>query len=289
MTTEIDMGVSRAAAVAPPARHAWARPAALNAVMVLLVVVALFPVYWMLVTSLKPENQIFSLDLWPRSPSLENYRFVLDHIPLVRMLVNTMVVATGTALLQVLTGLLAAYALVRWRFRFSGLVHGLIALSWLVPFQVTMIPNYVLASRLGLLDTLPGLIIPNAAAAFAMLLLYHAMRSFPREVLEAARMDNAGHWRTLWEIVVPNMRAPIASLGVLAFISAWNEYFWPLLLTRRIEDTVIQIGLQMFMTQEGNLWGPLMAAATMASLPILLVYVVLQRQVIESFMKSGLR
>ena len=257
--------------------------------MMLLVLVALFPVYWMLVSSLKPENQIFSLDLWPDEPSLENYRFVLQQVPLVRMLANTMVVAAATAALQVLTGLLAAYALVRWRFRLSGLVHGLIALSWLVPFQVTMIPNYVLASRLGLLDTLPGLIIPNAAAAFAMLLLYHAMRSFPREVLEAARMDNAGHWRTLWEIVVPNMRAPIASLAVLAFISAWNEYFWPLLLTRRIEDTVIQIGLQMFMTQEGNLWGPLMAAATMASLPILLVYVLLQRQVIESFMKSGLR
>jgi sn-glycerol 3-phosphate transport system permease protein len=85
------------------------------------------------------------------------------------------------------------------------------------------------------------------------------------------------------------MRAPIASLAILAFISAWNEYFWPLMLSRRIEHSVVQIGLQMFMTQEGNLWGPLMAAATLVSLPILVIYLILQRQVIESFMKSGIR
>ncbi|MGO4842518.1 carbohydrate ABC transporter permease, partial [Rhizobiaceae sp. 2RAB30] len=86
-----------------------------------------------------------------------------------------------------------------------------------------------------------------------------------------------------------NMRASVASLGILAFISSWNEYFWPLLLSRSIEYSVVQIGLQMFMTQEGNLWGPLMAASTLASLPILVIYLILQRQVIESFMKSGLR
>ncbi len=291
------MTISQDFSVAPPAisRQTIARRTisvgsiAVHATMVLLVVIAIFPVYWMAVSSLKPENEIFSTGLWPLSPSLENYSFVLTQIPMLRMLANTTIVSAATAALQVLTGLLAAYALVRWRFRFSGLVYGVIALSWLVPFQVTMIPNYVLASRLGLLDTLTGLVVPHAAAAFAVLMLYHAMKSFPTEVIEAARMDGAGHWRILWEIVTPNMRASLASLGILAFISAWNEYFWPLLLSRSIENSVVQIGLQMFMTQEGNLWGPLMAASTLASLPILVIYLILQRQVIESFMKSGLR
>jgi sn-glycerol 3-phosphate transport system permease protein len=262
---------------------------AVHGTMILLVVIAIFPVYWMVASSLKPENEIFSTTLWPLSTSLENYSFVLTQIPMLWMLANTTIVSAATAALQVLTGLLAAYALVRWRFRFSGLVYGVIALSWLVPFQVTMIPNYVLASRLGLLDTLTGLVVPHAVAAFAVLMLYHAMKSFPTEVIEAARMDGASHWRILWEIVVPNMRASLASLGILAFISAWNEYFWPLLLSRSIENSLVQIGLQMFMTQEGNLWGPLMAASTLASLPILVIYLILQRQVIESFMKSGLR
>ncbi|MDR6818208.1 sn-glycerol 3-phosphate transport system permease protein [Neorhizobium sp. 2083] len=262
---------------------------AVHAVMILLSFLSIFPIYWMIVTSLRPENEIFSTSLWPSNPSLENYVFVLTRIPMIGMLINTTIVSAATALLQVVTGLFAAYALVRWRMRLSGIIHGLIALSWLVPFQVTMIPNYVLASRLGLLDTLTGLIVPNAAHAFAILLLYNAMRSFPTEILEAARIDGARSWKILWQIVVPNMGAPIASLSIIAFISAWNEYFWPLLLSRKPENSVVQIGLQMFMTQEGNLWGPLMAAAALASLPILVIYLVLQRHVIESFMKSGIR
>ncbi|MGK6312232.1 carbohydrate ABC transporter permease [Neorhizobium sp. DT-125] len=266
-----------------------ARRIAVHGTMILLSILSIFPIYWMIVTSFRSENEIFSTAPWPSNPSFENYVFVLTRIPMLQMLVNTTIVAAATAALQVLTGLLAAYALVRWRMRLAGLVHGLIALSWLVPFQVTMIPNYVLASRLGLLDTLTGLVVPNAVAAFAILLLYHAMRSFPAEILEAARIDGAKSWRILWQVVTPNMGAPIASLSIIAFISAWNEYFWPLLLSRKPENSVVQIGLQMFMTQEGNLWGPLMAAAALASLPILVIYLILQRHVIESFMKSGIR
>lgn len=267
----------------------FARKYVVHAVMVLLSLVSIFPVYWMIVTSLRPDNEIFSTMLWPSHPTFENYIFVLTRVPMLQMLFNTTVVSVATAFLQVVTGMFAAYALVRWRMRFSSVVHGLIALSWLVPFQVTMIPNYVLASRLGLLDTLTGLVVPNASHAFAILLLYHAMRAFPIEVLEAARMDGARSFRILWQIVTPNMGAPIASLSIIAFISAWNEYFWPLLLSRKPENSVVQIGLQMFMTQEGNLWGPLMAAAALASLPILILYLIIQRHVIESFMKSGIR
>ncbi|CDZ39278.1 Sn-glycerol-3-phosphate transport membrane protein ABC transporter UgpE [Neorhizobium galegae bv. officinalis] len=287
MTTDVSPDLASLASKG--AKSGGARRLAVHAVMILLSFLSIFPIYWMIVTSLRPENEIFSTSLWPSNPSLENYVFVLTRIPMIGMLVNTTIVSAATALLQVVTGLFAAYALVRWRMRLSGVIHGLIALSWLVPFQVTMIPNYVLASRLGLLDTLTGLIVPNAAHAFAILLLYNAMRSFPTEILEAARIDGARSWKILWQIVVPNMGAPIASLSIIAFISAWNEYFWPLLLSRKPENSVIQIGLQMFMTQEGNLWGPLMAAAALASLPILIIYLVLQRHVIESFMKSGIR
>nr|WP_250810367.1 carbohydrate ABC transporter permease [Neorhizobium tomejilense] len=285
----IDVSPDRPSLASSGPKAGGVRRLAVHAVMILLSFLSIFPIYWMIVTSLRPENEIFSTSLWPSNPSLENYVFVLTRIPMIGMLVNTTIVSAATALLQVVTGLFAAYALVRWRMRLSSVIHGLIALSWLVPFQVTMIPNYVLASRLGLLDTLTGLIVPNAAHAFAILLLYNAMRSFPTEILEAARIDGAKSWKILWQIVVPNMGAPIASLSIIAFISAWNEYFWPLLLSRKPENSVVQIGLQMFMTQEGNLWGPLMAAAALASLPILIIYLVLQRHVIESFMKSGIR
>ena len=152
-----------------------------------------------------------------------------------------------------------------------------------------MIPNYLMMAHMGLIDTLAALILPHFASAFGIMLLAQSMRSFPDEVIEAALIDGANHVNILWEVLVPNLRGPIVSLAILMFISTWNEYFWPLLLSRTAENSVVQIGLQMFITAEGTQWGPLMAASTMASLPILLIYLVLQRQVIQSFMKSGLR
>lgn len=260
-----------------------------HAVLIALVVISIFPVYWMFVSSLKPENAIFETSLWPAAASLDNYRYVLGQIPMLQMLANTAIVSLVTAFLHVATGLMAGYGFARWRFFGDRFFYGAIALTWLVPFQVTMIPNYVVIANLGLLDTLTGLILPHTAAAFAIILLYQAVRAFPRDVIEAARMDGAGEWRILFQVVMPNLKASLASLAILAFISAWNEYFWPLLLSRKPENSVVQIGLQMFMTQEGNQWGPLMAAATLASLPILIIYVVLQRHVVEAFMRSGLR
>lgn len=258
-------------------------------VMVILSIFCLFPVYWMVVSSLRPPNEIYDTSLWPTGASLDNYAYALKAIPIVRMLGNTLVVSTIVTVAQLFTGLLAAYAFARWRFRGDKFVYTLVALTWLVPFQVVMIPDYLLVSNLGLLDSLSALILPHLAGALAILMLAQAMRSFPREVIEAARMDGARSWRILWEVIMPNLRGTIASLAILVFISTWNEYFWPLLLSRSPENSVIQIGIQMFMTSEGTAWGPLMAASTMASLPILFIYIVLQRQVVQSFMKSGIR
>ncbi|QRM32631.1 carbohydrate ABC transporter permease [Microvirga sp. VF16] len=263
--------------------------AAGHVVMVVLSIFCLFPVYWMIVSSFRPANAIFETTLWPSAASLDNYVHALRAIPIGTMLLNTFVVSAIVTVIQLFTGLLAAYAFARWRFPFDKILYTLIALTWLVPFQVVMIPNYLLVANLGLLDSLSALILPHFAGALAVLMLAQAMRSFPAEIIEAARMDGARSWRILWEVMAPNLRGTIASLAILLFISTWNEYFWPLLLSRTPDSSVIQIGIQMFMTSEGTAWGPLMAASSLASLPILLIYVVLQRQVIQSFMKSGIR
>ncbi|MEQ3725850.1 Lactose transport system permease protein LacG (plasmid) [Sulfitobacter pontiacus] len=260
-----------------------------HALMILASLICVFPIYWMIVTSLRPENAIFSTRLWPDAASLDNYAYALKAVPITQMLVNTFIVSIAVTVIQIFTGILAAYGFSRWKFRGSAILFAAVALTWLVPLQVVMIPNYLLVARMGMIDTLGALILPHFASAFAIMLLAQSMRSFPTEVIEAAHMDGANHAHILWQVIVPNLRGTIASLAILIFITTWNEYFWPLLLTRSPENSVIQIGLQMFITSEGTQWGPLMAASTMASLPILLVYLVLQRQVIASFMKSGLR
>ena len=233
--------------------------------MILVSLVCVFPIYWMIVTSLRPENAIFSTRLWPDAASLDNYAYALRAVPMQRMQVNTFIVSAAVTAVQLLSGILAGYAFARWRFRGSAILFGAVALTWLVPLQVVMIPNYLLVARLGMIDTLGALILPHIASAFAIMLLAQSMRSFPTEVVEAARMDGGNHWQILWQVIVPNLRGTLASLAILIFITTWNEYFWPLLLTRSPENSVVQIGLQMFISSEGTQWGPLMAASTMAS------------------------
>ncbi|RUS45319.1 ABC transporter permease subunit [Cohnella sp. AR92] len=202
-------------------------------------------------------------------------------------------ISIGVSLLQTVcqlfTSVLAAYAFTRWDFRGSSLIYGIIGLTWLVPFQVIMIPNYVAISEFGWRDTLTGLIVPNIVSAFAVMQLYNAFKGFPKALIEAARLDGAGDWSILWRTVYPNLKASIASIGILLFITSWNDYFWPLLVTTKMEHSTIQKGLQMFISSESNLWGELMAATTIASLPVLILYLLLQRQIIDSFVKGGLR
>jgi len=257
--------------------------------LILLSFVAVFPIYWMFSTSLKPANEINQLTVFPQAPTLDNYAFVWQSIPIVRILGNTFLVAGVETALQLLTSLLAAYAFARWKFFGNRFLYALFAFTWLVPFQTTMIPNYVLVYQLGWLDSLAAIIVPQLGSAFAVILLMQAVKGFPSELIDASRCDGASNWGVLWRIILPNLRAILATLGVLLFISGWNDYFWPLLITRHIENSVIQMGLSMFFTQEGNLWGPLMAASSLASLPILAIYLLLQRQVIDSFVRSGLR
>jgi sn-glycerol 3-phosphate transport system permease protein len=256
-----------------------------------LILIALFsviPIAWMYVVALRPADQALSQSLLPTSFSLENLRRAMDLVPLGDLLLNTTLMAAGVTIGQLLTSLLAAYAFGCWSFRGDRLLFVAFVASWLIPFQVIMVPNYVLLSNLGLLNSLAGVIVPQLTAAFAVLLLRQHMRSFPRELLEAARMDGLGSWATLWRVVVPSMRAPLSALAILLFVTAWNEYLWPRVVLQQ-GTAVVQTGLQGFLSDAGNEYGALMAAAGVVTLPVLVLYVLLQRQVVDAFMRSGLR
>ena len=260
-----------------------------HALLIVLSLIAILPLYWMFVTALRPPNEIYSTNLFPANPSFANFERILSGMPILRMIGNTVIVAGLSTVAQLMTAVLAAYAFARWRTRWSKVLFSLLTITWLIPAQVVMIPGYLLVTQFGMLDTLAALVIPHAASAFAIIILYQTLRAFPVELIEAAVIDGAGHARILRAVIRPNLRPAWASRGILLFISSWNDYFWPLLVTRSQESAVIQIGLQMFFTQEGNLWGPLMAASSVASLPILAIYIVLQKQIIESFVTSGIK
>ncbi len=260
-----------------------------HALLVVLSLLSILPLYWMFVTALRPANEIFSTSPLPLNPTLANFAYILRDLPIIRMIANTFLVASLTTAAQLVTALLAAYAFARWRNRWSQALFGLLTVTWLIPAQVVMVPGYLLVTQMGLLDTLAALVIPHAASAFAIIILYQTLRAFPIDLIEAAVIDGAGHGRILSLVILPNIRPALASLAILLFIGSWNDYFWPLLVTRSQESAVIQIGLQMFLTQEGNQWGPLMAASSLASLPILAIFILLQKQIVESFIRSGMK
>jgi ABC-type glycerol-3-phosphate transport system permease component len=277
---------------APLQRRAF-RPVAAHTVLICLCLLTVFPMLWAVLTSLKPVNEIFSLDLISPADTLENYSQVYSAIPFTRMVVNTLVVASTMTLLTVGLSVCVAYALVRWDFPGKQVVYLAFAGSLLIPFQITMIPNYLLIARLGWLNSLPGLIVPQLGSTIGVglgvLILRQHFMSFPKALLDAASIDGAGPLRTLWSVVLPNIRPALAAVSILIFLQAWNEYFWPLLVTKKMEDTMIQVGLQLFLQAEGNAWGPLMAAATMSALPVFVLYFLAQRQIMEAFVRSGIR
>jgi sn-glycerol 3-phosphate transport system permease protein len=251
-------------------------------------VLCVFPIYWMYATSLRRPDQVLSLSPIPWPLSVGNYTDAIQLVDLPKLLINTTLVALLTAVGQLLTGLFAAYAFAAWQFPLKRLCYLAFVGTWLVPFQVTMLPNYVLLLQLGLLNTLAGVIVPNLCSALGVIMLRQHLDGFPKELLEAAKIDGRSSWRTLWTVVVPNLRAPLAALTILLFVTAWNEYFWPAMVLQRSND-VLQLGLRSFLISEGTLWGPLMAVAGLACLPILVLYLVLRRHVVSAFVRSGLK
>ncbi|OCW85226.1 sugar ABC transporter permease [Nocardia farcinica] len=265
----------------------WARLRG-HLVLASIALVCGFPIYWLVVSSLRrPEDQ-YSLNPVPWPLSLQNYTDAAAQTDVVQLLANTFVVAVGSTVAQLLIALLAAYAFAMYEFPGKRILFLAFVGTWLVPFQVTMIPNYALLQQLGLLNTLVGVVLPTVCSALAVLMLRQHMDSFPKELVAAARMDGRTSWSILWTVVVPNLRPALAALAILLFISAWNEYFWPAVVLQR-DASVVQLGLRSFMTAEGTNWGAMMALAGMSCLPVFILYLALQRHIVNAFVRSGLK
>lgn len=269
-------------------RRVWSQVAK-HALLILLAFVAVFPLYWLVISSFKDAGEIYSATLLPLRPTLENYLYALQEIPLLRMLGTSIVVSLSVMACQIVTSVLTAYAMIRWEFRGKKLIYGLLTLTWLVPFQAIMVPNYVQVNAWGLKGNPLAIILPYLASAFACISMYQSFQAFPKALLDAARLEGRSELRTLFHIVLPNMKSTIASLGILLFINSWNEYMWPMLVVNGLESAPIQIGLKSFLGSDTNSWGSLMAATTISCIPILVLYLFMQKRIVNSFMKWGIK
>lgn len=257
--------------------------------LIMMSIIAIFPLYWMIISSFKNESEIFTSSFIPQAPTWQNYLYAFAEMPIIQMLFNSFVVATLMTILQLSTSLLAGYALVRWSFKGKLLIFTLLSLTWLIPFQAVMIPNYVLINQIGLNENPLGIVLPFAASTFAILSIYQSFKSFPTALIDAARLDGESDLGILLRIILPNIRSTVISLGIILFINAWNEYLWPMLVTKEMENAPIQIGLKSFVNSDVNMWGSLMAATTISCIPILLIYLFLQKHIVDSFVRFGIK
>ncbi len=260
--------------------------------IILLILVLLFPVVWMVSTSFKSPTDLFTsgLGLIPTRPVLSNYVTAWSKYPLAHWFGNSVVTALGITAGQLITSALAAYGFARFAFPGHRMAFLLVLGAMIVPFQVTMIPNYILIADLGLLNTWWAVILPNLHSAFGIFLLRQYFLGLPQELFDAASLDGAGVWHTFVRVVVPLSRAPLGALAVYLFLNAWNAYFWPLLVLSEPTAKTLPIGLRSFLDAElGIEWGQLMAAATLASIPALAAFFSAQKQIISSFVMTGMK
>jgi multiple sugar transport system permease protein len=288
-------------------RLPWGRLAAWL-VLAALLTLTLAPFWMMLKTALTPAAELFaqSTRLWPEAPTLDNLRRVLGGMDAAQAIaaggsgaridvggavVNSLLFTAVVVALQTASAAMAAYAFARLRFPGRQALFGLFVASMMVPGVVTFIPNFILIKDLGWLNTLPGLVAPFALMqGFSVFFLRQFFLSIPRDLEEAARLEGAGFWCIFLRIVLPLSTTPLATIAVLTGIGMWNEFFWPSLVARDETWQVLPVALQAFKSQtpQGQPdWSGLMAAASLAVLPTLVLLLVLGRRVVESVQFSG--
>lgn len=250
----------------------------------------IFPFIWMLATSLKSTEEVFSTGASFLGSHLEwsNYNTAWTVIPFARIIVNSFIVALAGALLTTTVSLLSAYAFARFRFRFRDRLFLLFLGTLVLPHEVLVIPLYIMMNKLGLVNSLVALIVPFAFGAFGAFLIRQFLLTLPLDYEEAARIDGAGSFRILWSIILPLVQAPLAVVGVFSFIDYWGSFLWPLIVINDNAQGTIPLGLSMFSGERGTDWGPLMAASTLAVLPSLVVVIVLQKQLVKGISMGGL-
>ncbi len=254
-------------------------------------IIMLFPFYWALSTSFRELRDILfdPYSLVPRNPTFANYLSIFNKAPFGRYLLNSLIVASATAFLQITTASLSAFAFARMKFRGREIIFIVFLATMMIPQQILMIPQYIVVMRLGMGNSYAGLVLPYAATAISIFFLRQFFRTIPKDLEDAAIIDGCGPLRILLNVFIPLAKPAIATLSVFAFMWSWNNYFWPLLIIDSTEMRTIQLGLALFRTEGGIQWGEFMAGTVVATLPILIVYFIAQKQFIKGITLTGMK
>ena len=267
------------------------------AILLLILTVFLGPYAWIVASSFKPQFEIFR-DLnpisWatfiPANPTIANFVHLFVNRGVGRALINSAIVSScqvgGTLILCTM----AAYGLTRMRFRGANIVFGIVLMTFLLPIESLMVPLYMHVANLGLQDTLAGVFIPWIASPFGLFMLRQAFEDLPRELDEAATIDGAGHFRIFWSVILPNVHTTLATLALVTFLFSWNAFLWPLVVISSPRNQVIQLAIAQSVSigQLPN-WGETFAGATIATVPLIVLFLFLQRYFVRGIALTGVK
>lgn len=251
----------------------------------------LYPFYWMILASLTPEAQIGQLTLWPKDLTTGNYAQMFDKIPIWRSLFNSTVVAGLSTFGVLVFGSMTGYALAKLQFKGRELLFFIIIFTMTLPFQITLIPNYILMVEFRLVDTLSALVLPALNNAFAILMFRQAFKSIPDDLIHAARVDGCGELRIIFQILWPNIIPTLITVAIITFMNSWNDVLWPLIVIRNEQLMTMPQLVTLFAVggrAEAQL-GVKLAAAVLLALPIIVAYSIFQKYFIQSMASSGLK
>jgi multiple sugar transport system permease protein len=259
-------------------------------VLIPVALLILVPYLWMLTTSLKQRGEIgMPPYLYPLHFEFINYLKAWQAAPFVRFYFNTLVVAVGIVASRVVFASMAAYAFAILKFKGRDLIFLLFLGTMMIPFQATLIPNYVIIRDLHWFNTFQALIVPRMVDGFSIFLLRQAFIAVPPDYLDAARLDGCNHWNTLWRVIMPLSRSTVVTMGLFTFLFAWNDFLWPLLVANDKDMRLIQVGLQAFSGQYLTEWTYMMAGTVTATILPVVVFFLAQKQFISGLTNSGLK
>lgn len=261
--------------------------------MILVLLVIGLPMFWMLSGSLKTLREIYTFppEWIPLNPQWSNYREAWNTVPFDRFYLNSLIITVAGASLQIINGTLCAYAFAFLKFPFKNVLFMVVLAALMVPSEVVILPNFLFFGNtvrdwFGLeknwTNTYQAIVLPGAATAFGTFLMRQGFKGLPRDVLDAAKVDGAGHLRTMFGIVLPMAKPIVITFALISVVNKWNDYLWPLIITRTVEMRPITVGVRLLYDAEGNNnWGVIMAGTTFVVLPLIVVYVLAQRFIIE--------
>ncbi len=287
-----------ASAVALPARRKRRLPfSPWHLVLIPATIVLIFPFVWLIITSIETPAEAlhFPPILTPHQLDFSNYPQALQEEPFARFFINSAVVAVATVSSNLVLCSLAGYAFARFRFLGRGLLFVLIMTTLMVPFQVTMIPQFIITKWLGVhllgavgINHIGALIVPNAATAFGIFFLRQFFRTLPIEYEEAARVDGASRLTVLWRVVLPLSLPALSTLAALTFLDSWNNFLWPLIAVTSTNQMTLPLGLAMFQSAHSIEWTHLMAGNVMSLIPMLIIFFAAQRYFVRSVAATGI-